>query len=138
MRIEGQTRLAPTRTGGAARRAGEVRFALPEPVSGARLSAVAPGAPASSIATLLALQAVEDPLLSRRKSVRQGRSVLDLLDLLKADLLAGQIPPERLDKLVELVSGLRDRSHPGLDAVIDEIDQRARVELAKLGRFPPF
>ncbi len=117
--------------------AGEGRFALPELVSGARLGNVAPAAPAGSIATLLALQSVEDPLLSRRKTVRQGRSVLDLLDLLKADLLSGQIPPDRLDRLVELVSGLRERSHPGLDAVIDEIDQRARVELAKLGRFPP-
>ncbi len=137
MRIEGQTRLAAARKGGAGRLAGEGRFALPELVSGARLGNVAPAAPAGSIATLLALQSVEDPLLSRRKTIRQGRSVLDLLDLLKADLLSGQIPPDRLDRLVELVSGLRERSHPGLDAVIDEIDQRARVELAKLGRFPP-
>jgi hypothetical protein len=90
----------------------------------------------SNIGALLALQEAEDPLTSRRKAVRHGRSLLDTLDAMKADLLLGRVTEERLGQLMRLIGEARERSVPGLDALLDDIELRARVELAKFGRFP--
>jgi hypothetical protein len=87
---------------------------------------------------ILALQAVEGPLEGRKRSVRRGRTLLDLLDGIKADLLAGGVSGDRLDALVASLAEFRERSLPDLDAVLDDIELRVRVELAKLGRFPSF
>lgn len=92
---------------------------------------------ATGIDAILALQAVEDPLSGpRRRAVKRGASLLDMLDTIKADLLVGQVGPERLDQLVALLAEARDQAEPGLAAVLDDIDLRVQVELAKLGRFP--
>lgn len=94
-------------------------------------------AAATGIDAILALQAVEDPLSGpRRRAVKRGASLLDMLDTIKADLLVGQVGPERLDQLVALLAEARDQAEPGLAAVLDDIDLRVQVELAKLGRFP--
>ena len=62
--------------------------------------------------------------------------MLDLLEELKADLLVGQVGAGQLDALVTQLQGLRERVEPGLDAIIDEIELRVLVELAKQGRYP--
>lgn len=90
----------------------------------------------SGIDAILALQAVDGPLEGRRKIVRRATSLLDTLDEIKADLLVGRVSVDRLDGLVTMLAELRDRSAPELDAVLDDIDLRVRVELAKFGRFP--
>jgi len=102
-----------------------------------RVAGPAPMAAATGIDAILALQAVEDPLSApRRKAVRRGASLLDMLDSIKADLLVGQVAPERLDQLVALLAEAREQAEPGLSAVLDDIDLRVQVELAKLGRYP--
>ena len=83
---------------------------------------------------LLALQSVEDPSLARRKAVRRGRSLLDALEDVKLDLLLGGVGEERLDQLLALIGQTRGRSLPDLDSVLDEVELRVRVELAKFGR----
>jgi len=102
-----------------------------------RATATASAAPASSIDALLAMQAVEDPMAGRRKLVRRGRSLLDALDALQADLLVGRISEGHLNQLMALIGQARDRQEPGLDALLDDIELRARVELAKRGIYPP-
>ena len=72
----------------------------------------------------------------RRKAVRRGASLLDTLDQIKADLLVGRVSADRLDQLVGMLADMREKSLPGLDAVLDDIELRVRVELAKFGRFP--
>ena len=62
--------------------------------------------------------------------------MLDLLEELKADLLVGQMGAGQLDALIGQLNGLRERVDPGLDAIIDDIELRVLVELAKLGRYP--
>lgn len=59
-----------------------------------------------------------------------------MLEEIKADLLIGSVNPKRLDALVVQLGGLRERGDAGLDALIDDIELRVRVELAKFGRFP--
>jgi hypothetical protein len=96
-------------------------------------------APPSALAgldALLALQAVQDPLLARKKAVRRGRTLLDGLEALRAGLLAGQVGEGHLNRLLATLSQAREDSAPGLDALIDDIEMRVRVELAKLGVFP--
>ncbi|SFV30747.1 Class II flagellar assembly regulator [Devosia crocina] len=105
------------------------------PQRAARPSSVAPVAPLDAI---LALQGVEDATSGRRrKAVKHGSALLDLLDGIKADLLVGEITVDRLEALVLELSVFRDRTEPGLDAVLDDIELRVRVELAKQGLFPP-
>ena len=91
---------------------------------------------AAGIDALLALQAIEDPLFKKKKAMRRGRALLDVLEDMKADLLIGRMGEGRLNALLALLGQAREASEPGLDAVIDDIELRARVELAKLGRFP--
>lgn len=101
-----------------------------------RAATAAPVVAASSLDALLALQAVEDPLFARKKALRRGNALLDTLESIKADLLLGQVSEGRLNQLMALIGQARDRNLPGLDGVLDDIELRARVELAKFGRYP--
>lgn len=102
----------------------------------ARIANAGPLAPAAALDAILALQAVGDFREGRRRAVRRGATLLDLLEELKADLLVGQVGAGQLDALVTQLQGLRERVEPGLDAIIDEIELRVLVELAKQGRYP--
>jgi hypothetical protein len=62
--------------------------------------------------------------------------MLEQMEAIKADLLVGQVSADRLDQLVGMIGEARSRSEPALDAVLDDIELRVRVELAKFGRFP--
>jgi hypothetical protein len=92
--------------------------------------------PTASMDALLALQAVEDPLLKKRKTLKRGTQLLDALDSLKTDLLAGKMSEGRLNQLMAVMSQAREKSDPGLDALVNDIELRARVELAKRGLYP--
>ena len=50
--------------------------------------------------------------------------------------IAGRMSEGRLNQLMAVMSQARERSEPGLDALLDEIELRARVELAKRGLYP--
>jgi len=59
--------------------------------------------------------------------------LLDMLDQVRDGLLAGGIPRATLNRLANAVSKRQDGfADPKLQTVLDEIDLRARVELAKL------
>lgn len=101
---------------------------------GAVRGAAAPAevAPASA---LLAAQEVDDPLVGRSQAVRRGEDILERLDEIRHGLLIGSIPRERLNQLLAIVRRQQGRvSDPRLREVLAEIELRASVELAKLGR----
>ena len=106
-------------------------------VAPARVAGNTPVQAMAGIDAILALQAVDEPLSARKRAVRRGVSLLDLLDEIRADLLTGQVDTDSLDSMMAILSEARERSQPGLDALLDEIELRVRVELAKFGRFPP-
>jgi hypothetical protein len=93
-------------------------------------------APATSLDALLALQSVEDPLLKKKKLVRRGTQLLDTLEEIKTDVLAGRVSESRLNQLMAVLGQAREKADPRLDALLDDIELRARVELAKRGLFP--
>lgn len=138
MRITGYGHLAGVQSRGPRKRAGEagsIFDVMPQEETRAATGG-APAARTSGIEALLALQEVDDPLTGRRKAVARGRDLLDSMEALKADLLAGRVSVERLMRLSTLLSGREPSGNAALDDVIDEIELRARVELAKLGQFP--
>lgn len=90
----------------------------------------------TGIDSILALQAVEEPLTAKKKAFKRGISLLDMLEDMRADLLLGTVSTARLDGMVAVLSQLRESSQPGLDSLLDDIELRVRVELAKFGRYP--
>jgi hypothetical protein len=139
MRIENTARSSSVGARGSVARsgAGGGFFIADEPAVG-RAAAAQPTGPTASIDALLALQAVEDPLFARKKAIRRGTALLDTLEMIKADLLLGQVSEGRLNQLMVLVGQARERNLPELDGLLDDIELRARVELAKFGRYPGF
>jgi len=102
----------------------------------ARVSNSTPVAHSAGLDAILALQTVGDYRGGRRRAVEHGAAILDVLEEMKADLLVGRIGAGQLEALVGQLGRLRERVEPGLDAIIDDIELRALVELAKLGHFP--
>jgi len=100
----------------------------------AKASAQASGAASlSSVDALLALQGIPGPTSERGKAARRGRDILDLLDEVRIGMLEGAVSQNTLNRLVKLVEVNREEfTDPGLSDILDEIDLRARVELAKL------
>jgi len=81
---------------------------------------------------LIALQEVDDATSGRKRALGRGRDILDLLDNIRHGLLIGGISRGKLDDLVRAVKSERQEiDDPKLQAVLDEIELRAAVELAK-------
>ncbi len=76
----------------------------------------------------------------RQRALRHGHDILDQLEDLRLELLTGELSRSRLADLSNaLASRTRTDDDPQLDALLDEIEMRAAVELAKLsaGFEPP-
>lgn len=136
MRIESTVRSSSAQSrSGVARPAGG-GFFISEPANGGQVASAQPMDPSAGIDALLALQSIEDPILKKRKAIKRGNALLDTLETIKADLLLGRVSEGRLNQLLVLVTSARERQSPDLDGVLDDIELRARVELAKFGRYP--
>ena len=137
MRIENTARSSSVSArSGINRNGSNGGFFIAEEPAISHAAAATPTAPTAGIDALLALQAVEDPLFAKRKAIRRGNALLDTLEAIKGDLLLGQVSEGRLNQLMALVGQARERGLPGLDHLLDDIELRARVELAKFGRYP--
>lgn len=136
MKIDPTSRpnTSPTRRTGKSRQSsGASDFARQVSSTG---SDAAPATGASSpvaVNPLIAVQEVADATSGAAKAKAQAEAMLDSLDELRMGLLAGRMSRERLNGLVRLARTSRE---PNLDsrlsAVLDEIELRAKVELAKL------
>jgi hypothetical protein len=136
VRVEGNSRLSGNGYAGApARLAPSGAFGIGEAAPAQRAANAVPVAVAGGLEALLALQAVDEPVLARRKALRRGRALLDSLEAMQTDILGGRVGEGRLNQLAALVGQAREGTQPGLDSLLDDIDLRVRVELAKLGRF---
>ncbi len=87
----------------------------------------------ASIEALFALQEVPDATAERKRAVKRGDRMLERLDDLRRGLLLGTISMDKLSELAHLArEGSRDVDDPQLREVLQEIELRAEVELAKL------
>ena len=136
MRIENTARSNSVTARGGTSRIGSGGFFVGGEAAAPQIAAAQPMAPSAGIDALLALQSVEDPLFAKKKAIRRGNALLDTLETIKADLLLGQVSEGRLNQLMVLIGQARERNLPDLDPILDDIELRARVELAKFGRYP--
>jgi hypothetical protein len=87
----------------------------------------------SSLDALMALQEVGGPLERRRRAVGRGGKLLDALENLRVSVLEGNVTLTSMEALTRAVREQRQLTDdPGLEGVLDEIETRAAVELAKL------
>lgn len=85
-----------------------------------------------SIDALLALQEAEGPLERRRRAVKRGGRILDVLEQVKISLLDGEGGNASLERLARAVREERATTDDeGLEGVLNEIETRAAVEMAK-------
>jgi hypothetical protein len=121
----------PARAQGAA--PGFEPLMTPSTASASGVSGASGVAHVSSLEALMALQEVGGPLERRRRAVGRASQILDALDDLKLDLLEGRLSPGSLEALTRSVREQRALTDdPSLESVLDEIETRAAVELAKL------
>ena len=91
--------------------------------------------PISAVDALIALQEVGDSTSEQANARAQARGqlLLDRLDEIRHGLLTGTIPRRTLNDLAKTAREQRGAaSDPRLAEVLDEIELRAEVELAKL------
>ncbi len=98
-------------------------------------STVSGGAALGPVDALLALQEVPEDPGGPNRGRRRGEELLDSLDELRHGLLAGSLSLGAIERLAAMVAAKRGQvDDPRLARVLDEIEVRAAVELAKLGR----
>jgi hypothetical protein len=133
MRIYGPNQINGTAATSAPRKTGQAgTFSLESSAGTAKPSAAPAAGGVGNLDSLLALQGVEDSGERRKRFARRGRSALDLLDELKAELLAADMRRETLNRLQGTLAELTEKSGtPGLDEVLGEIELRVAVEIAK-------
>lgn len=93
-------------------------------------TAAAVGQPVS-VEMLVALAATESPIDRRRRAATTADRGLRALERLDTQMLAGLPAVERLQELAALTSTLDAPSDPALADLLQEIELRMRVELAK-------
>lgn len=135
MKINSATGMTMTPAAGSARRTGE-GFSLGK--SGDAQKSAGPAQASAAfgamgVDALLALQAEDDVLTGRRRrQIKRSNDILDALDDIKVSVLSGEIDDEALLRLQSLISHHReDTEDQNLQGVLNEIETRAFVELAK-------
>ena len=94
--------------------------------------AVSVSAPSVPINAVLALQEVANSGGHGSANFKRGTKILEHLDKIRLGLLSGGIPRQTLRHLTaELRATRAETADPRLRAILDEIELRARVEIAK-------
>lgn len=109
--------------------------------AGASDTSQAAGASASqslaSLDVLLAVQGAEDPTQksARKKMKQRGHKLLDILENMRMALLNGNITVGHMISLADTIATHRENiTDPELMGILDEIDLRAQIEMAKMSR----
>lgn len=121
-----------TRSGRGVGTTSGARFTLDSGTATAKLEAHAPISILGGLEALIAIQSEDTTRERRRRSARRGQSMLDVLDELKLALLTGHLPPDMQARLSATLHEAGVSGDPQLDGIIDAIELRAEVELAKL------
>lgn len=135
MEITGRTRIETSpvkRTDRPARPTGK-GFSTSEFGETSPAAGLTGGGPIAAVETLLALQGIEDTPDQRSRGLAQADELLLLLDEVRDGLLTGGIPRRTLSRMAHAIAKRRESfADEKLQGVLDEIELRARVELAKL------
>ena len=98
-------------------------------------SAVSGAGALGAVSGVLDIQEVDDALARAARGKLRAEELLDMMDDLRLDLLSGTLSKTKLLRLADVVNTRRTEvTDPNLSQVLDEIDLRAQVELAKFTR----
>ena len=87
----------------------------------------------SALNNLLALQEISDEDVRRKKLLQRGTGLLDSLDQLRRRLLTGSLSPQLLVEIGrQLAVEKQTIMDPRINEIIEDIELRAAVELAKI------
>ncbi|MBT3928345.1 MAG: flagellar biosynthesis protein FlgI [Rhodospirillaceae bacterium] len=131
------TSVGPARAASAKRRKSaasstEQTFSPAAASKSAAAPAASGSAPSVPINAVLALQGVSNSGGRGSSDMARGSKILEHLDKIRLGLLAGGIPRQTLRRLTAELSATRaETADPRLRAILDEIELRARVEIAK-------
>lgn len=87
------------------------------------------------IDALLAVQETEDPTAraARRRMTQRADSILEELEKMRMGLLTGTLTVGHVIDIADVVAAHREKiMDPRLTAILDEVDMRAQIELAKM------
>ena len=88
-----------------------------------------------NVDALLAVQAAEDPTqkAARKRMQQRASSILDELESIRMGLLTGTLTVGDIINVADVVASHREKVvDPQLTSLLDEIDLRAQVEIAKV------
>lgn len=138
MRIEGPRSTSDVKKSDKARKSGGTggAFSAFMDEGGAETATQTRGAaPMGGIGNLLAVQGADDPTegKKRKKMMERADKVLTALDGVHRGLVNGDLSTVQMDEVGRAVRENREKiNDPRLLAILDEVDLRAQVELAKL------
>lgn len=88
-----------------------------------------------SVDQLIGLQGVDDAVHSKKQAQQRATDILDRLDALRLQILDGRISKEQLMQLARVVNAKRAHTtDPQLIEILNEIELRAQIEIAKFTR----
>lgn len=138
MKIEGPGRTGGTKGAsktGSAKKSGDASFEslVGEEASVDLAKPLAGSASIGQLGALLSLQEVDDASGdSRRKAKKRADLILEQLEKVKLALLTGGLSVSMLEDLSRTIKVQKENiNDPLLTEIIDEIDMRAQIELAK-------
>ena len=124
---------APVRRASRSTGGSDTTFKVSDPIDTPRAQVVSGPGPIAAVDNILMLQGVDDSASGRSRGLTHAENLLDMLDEVRDGLLAGGIPRMTLNRLANAVSRRQEGfADPKLQNVLDEIELRAKVELAKL------
>ena len=137
MKVEGPDKSRPS---GGSKKKGSVSTGdgtFGSMVTGSTNNASNAGATQSvaKVDALLAVQAAEDPTerAARNKMRQRANEILDELEKIRLGLLTGSLNVGHVINVADVVASHREKiMDPELTAILDEIDLRAQVEIAKM------
>lgn len=140
MKVDGPGNVrgqAPVRRTGKADGASGSSFAkqLKGTDDAAPAAAVGGAAGVGAVAGVFAAQEVDDAAARASRGKKRAQDMLDKLDDIRHGLLSGELSADKLMDLNKLIQSRKVAvDDPALAQLLDEIDLRAQVELAKFQR----
>ncbi len=98
---------------------------------------VSGGSPISAVDAILSVEAAPDATAHKSQTLvyQRGTDILDRLDEIRLQILGGKLSKDRLMNLAQMLRSKRAHvDDPALISIIDEIELRAEVEIAKYTR----
>jgi len=136
MKIQGPSKSDGAGKSGKTKKTGKTDSTFGDMVAGAAKESQSSAATQSiaKVDALLSVQAVEDPTerAAKRRMRDRGDKVLRQLDHLRLGILTGNMTLGQVIDVADVVASHRETiNDPNLTAILDEIDLRAQIEIAK-------